>query len=60
MSQAAMKHLRPGELTIFVVGKLDALSEDVGRFGEVQVVELEEFGMPERGFGRGGLRRRPA
>ncbi len=40
---AATKHLRPGDLTIFVVGDAKQIAEPLKSFGEVHLVPLREF-----------------
>lgn len=43
MESAAQKHLRPQDLTIFVVGDAKQLAESLEKFGEVRLVRLQEF-----------------
>ncbi|MEW6743272.1 MAG: pitrilysin family protein [Planctomycetota bacterium] len=48
MARVARQALRPGELTIFVVGELDTFRDELGSIGEIHEVELTEFGGPGR------------
>jgi predicted Zn-dependent peptidase len=59
MVAAGRDYLRPQDLTIFVVGKLDEFREELSGLGEIQVIEVEEFDMPPGGGKRPGGRGRP-
>ncbi|MFO0983852.1 MAG: pitrilysin family protein [Planctomycetota bacterium] len=46
MERAAKNYLRPNELTIFVVGKLDSFRNELQAVGKINEVALTEFDFP--------------
>jgi predicted Zn-dependent peptidase len=51
VEKAARKYLHPDQLTIFIVGKLDAFRTELAELGEIHEIQLEEFEMPRGAFG---------
>jgi zinc protease len=49
MERAAANYLRPNDLTIFVVGKLEQFKPELAKLGDIHQIELTEFDLPGGG-----------